>query len=472
MKIFFRLSGLFLVSASLFWGTRCLAVEKTFNPNYLADDSDILNYTSMTAAEIQNFLLAKGGFLATYTCQDIDGQTMSAAQAIYQVSITNRVNPRFLLVLLQKEQSLITDQNPKIGQLDWATGYGCPDGGGCNERWRGFYKQINSASLQFRDYLENPRLYKYQTGQTYVFTNPYGAVSNEPMTVTPINKATAALYNYTPHVYNGNYNFWKFWNSYFQSSGYPDGTLLQARGEPGVWLIQDGKKRPFYTRGALISRFDPKKIIPVNKNDLNQYPVGAPIKFPQYAILRGPDKKLYLLVDDAKRLFDSAEAFKKIGYNPEEIIDAGADELASYRDAQPITLNDVYPTGALLKNKTTGEIFWVEAGTKAPIVDPIFLSVKFKNKKPIVVDVATLNKYQTVAPVRFASGELVRLNGGFMNYVVEGITLRPIASNDDFDKLGYKWSNIITISPQVMLLYSFGDQLNASDALAATSTPQ
>jgi len=454
---------LVLVVFSLFLAKNSLAQDDNFNPNYITDESDLLNSTSMSATEIQTLLVSNGSYLANYACVDNNGVSLKASDAIFQVAITNRVSPRFLLVLLQKEQGLVEDSSPKQSQLDWATGYGCPDGGGCNERWRGFYKQINSASLQFRDYLENPQLYKYRAGQTYTFSN----TNKDPMTVTPINNATAALYNYTPHVYNGNYNFWKIWRRYFKKDGYPDGSLLQVKGEPGVWLIQDGKRRPFHSLGALISRFDRNKIIQIKKSDLEKYAVGAPLKFPQYSIVRTPDKKLYLLVDDKRRLFASNDAFKKIGYNPEEIIDVKDDEISSYADGKAIDTNDVYPTGALLKDKTSGQIYWVESGNKSLLIDPIFLKYKFKNKKPITVATETLDKYQTIEPVKFGSGELLRLDGGFMNYVVEDSVLRPIANVGDFEALGYKYSNIITVEPQVFLLYTIGDQLKPELAQSA-----
>lgn len=453
------IGGLFLLLA-LILGKNCLALSPNFDPNYIISDEEILNQGTMTQAEIQSLLESKGSFLANYTCSDANGVTLRASEAIYTVAITNRINPKFILVLLQKEQGLVEDPSPSPSNLDWATGYGCPDGGGCNERWRGFWKQINSASLQFRDYIENPGLYKYQPTQTYTFTN----TNKEPMTVTPTNKATAGLYNYTPHVYNGNYNFWKLWNRYFPSSigGYPDGSLLQAQGDKGVWLVQNGQKRPFATWGALISRFDPKKIIKVKPSDLTTYTQGAPVKFPQYAIVRAPDKKLYLLIDNKRRLFTTNEAFKKIGYNPEEIIDATAEEINAYQDGKALTVNDAYPLGALLKDKKTGGVYWISEDTKAPIVDPIFLTTKFKNKKLILVTTDYLAKYKTVAPIKFDSGELIKFEGGFTIYVVENSSLRPIASANDFDSLGYKWANILTVNTNVLQLYNVGESLKAT----------
>ncbi|MDD5554823.1 MAG: hypothetical protein PHU57_04355, partial [Patescibacteria group bacterium] len=271
IKLLFIL--LFTVVCLLFTAKISLA-DDNFNPNYIIGDSEILDYTAMDLEDIKEFLKDRGGYLANYSCPDPDGNIKTAAEIIYDRAVTNLVNPKFLLVLLQKEQSLIEDTSPKQSQLDWAAGYGCPDGGGCNPRWQGFWKQVNSASLQFRDYMDNPQLYTYKAGETYTFTNPYSTTATGTTIVTPYNKATAALYNYTPHVYNGNFNFYNIWQRYFTREYY-DGALLQADGESGVWLIQNGKKRPFLTKAALTSRFDPNKVIVVDKSDLDKYPTGA-----------------------------------------------------------------------------------------------------------------------------------------------------------------------------------------------------
>src|SRR6056297_2192602 len=264
---------LFLLSLFLFLspGVRAGEVEENFNPNYIISDSEMLNYNSMDVEDIQNFLGEHGSFLADYTCTNSYGTPdKTAAEIIYDatnhnyncegINLSNdsdelermnkcknikTISPKVILVLLQKEMSLIEDPDPSQSQLDWATGYGCPDGSSCSSRWKGFGKQINSAALQFKDYMENPDHYNYRAGETYELDNPY---SNQESTtiVTPENRATAALYNYTPHAYNGNYNFHKLWHSYFGSpQKYPDGSLLQVKGEPGVWLIEDGQKRPF-----------------------------------------------------------------------------------------------------------------------------------------------------------------------------------------------------------------------------------
>ncbi|MFA6170914.1 MAG: hypothetical protein WCW77_03850 [Patescibacteria group bacterium] len=476
-KIINRAAWLFLFMAvsmaqSLYFSPEALAqtIDSNFNPNYIISDLEILDSNSMDQDDIQEFLLLKGSFLAGYkvnSCTSDDllnaaacsGPAMTAAQIIYDRAIANSINPKFLLVLLQKEQGLIEDSSPSQSQLDWATGYGCPDNSSPNPRWKGLWKQINSASLQFRDYLDNPQLYTYKAGVTYTFTNPYGTVSNEPMSVTPANQATAALYNYTPHVFNGNYNFYKLWLKYFVRN-YPDGSLLQVSGESVVWLIKSGNKRPFTSRGALTSRYDINKVIMVAKSDIDKYPAGDPIKFSQYSLVRSPKGTVYLLVDDTRRGFASREALRKTGINPEEIIDVTFNDLAPFREIAPITATSTYATGALLQDPKTGGVFYVIDNTKAPIWDRIFLTTKFKTKTIQRAAKGELDKYQTAAPVKFDDGELLKSSSSPGVYLISNGLRRAFTSGEVFEKMGYKWNNVITASQKVLDLYPDGELIS------------
>jgi len=451
----------------------------TFNPNYIISDDEMLDSMAMTLVDIQDFLKSKNSFLANYSCLNADGVYKTATEIIYDAASNNydcdeanlsenpteaekrlkcepaTINPKLLIVLLQKEQSLIEDPTPRNSQLDWAMGYGCPDGQTCNPRWQGFGKQVNSAALQFFDYMKNPHHYTYQAGHAYTVTN-----TNQPSsTIIPANKATAALYNYTPHVYNGNYNFYKIWMRYF-TRNYPNGSLLQAKGEPGVWLIQNNKKRPFVTKGALTSRFDINKIVQVNKSDLDKYITGAPIKFPQYSLIRSPRGTVFLLVDNKRRGFASSEAFRMIGFNPEEIIDASWEDINTYVEGIPITATSTYPTGALLQDNSTGGVYWVSEGTKAPLWDAVLLKTKYKNKSITPVSPEKLASYQTIEPAIFGNSELLKADASPAVYVIDEGKRRPIISGKIFEELGYKWENIINVPRKILQLYEEGEPIS------------
>jgi len=368
-----------------------------------------------------------------------------------------------MLVLLQKEASLIENTSPAQARLDWATGYGCPDNWTCNPYYKGFGKQVNSASLQFLAYMQEQERYKYQAGKTYTFTNPYGTISNEPMMVTPENKATAALYNYTPHVFNGNYNVYKLFERYFPDSNfiatYPDGTVVKVEGDPGVWLLEKGKKRLFLNYSSFISRFKPNQIVTISTSALSAYPIGENIKFANYSLVQTPDKKIYMLVGSEKRQFDSLASFKAIGFNQAEIETASSLELASYSDGKTITATSTYVTGALLQDTKTGGVYYVENNTKAPLIDKILLSTRFKDKKIIKVSPVILESYTKIAPALFEDGTLLKTDNFPTVYLISNGKKRPFASEASFKALGYDYNNVISVSSQFMYNYSQGDPI-------------
>ncbi|MFA5184224.1 MAG: hypothetical protein WC456_01725 [Patescibacteria group bacterium] len=462
-----------------------LTIDPNFNPNRIIEDSELMAYDAMNLADIQNFLQAKGSFLSNYTAINTHGDLKSAAEIIYDATHNNydcdgvtlsdkpteaekklkcrsitTVNPKFLLVLLQKEASLVEDSSPATSRLDWATGYGCPDGWVCNPYYKGFGKQVNSAALQFRAYMLEPQNYRYKVGQTYEITNTVGAYVTEAdkiSIVTPQNQATAALYNYTPHVFNGNYNVHKLWDRYFPkvSRLYPDSSIIKAEGDPKVWLIEGGKKRPFANWSSFISRFRPEQIVTVTSSDLANYPLGEEIKFANYSLVQTPDKEIYLLVDKEKRPFASATVFKKIGFNPEELDQVAAADLAGYQTGQTITATSTYVTGALLQDSKTGEIYYVENGLKAP-VDKALLDIRFPGQKTIKKTTKDLKTYATTTPLLLNEGTLVRTANYPTVYLISGGLKRPFADETVFAKLNYNPANVFTVSSQFLYNYEMG----------------
>ena len=160
-----------------------------FNPGRIIDDHIFTDASSMTVEEIQRFLEESviGGecnryqenfYSETdnqppYTClfeyqqnietgednyglftddgapAEVEGGS-TAAEIIWQAGQDYEINPQVLLVLLQKEQSLVTDSWPWLLQYERATGYHCPDTAPCNSSAAGFYKQVIGAAWQFR----------------------------------------------------------------------------------------------------------------------------------------------------------------------------------------------------------------------------------------------------------------------------------------------------------------------------------
>lgn len=421
-----------------------------FDPNEIITDNELNHYDSMDLPAIQEFLNNQNGILGNLRVLDSYGIERYAAEIIYNAALAYHINPKWILATLQKEQSVVTNPLPTQKNIDWAMGYAVCDSCSTDDpaiaKFKGFGMQVDRATARIRYYYDHPEQFNFRVGQLY---------NVDGRDVLLFNQATANLFNYTPHIH-GNYNFWNIWYRWFAKI-YPDGSLLKQIGETGVWLIQNGFKRPFWSKTALTSRYNEAKIIEVSKNDLQRYETGYPIKYPNYSLLKSPVGKIYLIVNNEKKEIESEEVFKTIGFNPEEVIDVTDEELVHYDEGRKITLNSVYPQGALLQDKNTGGVFYVEDGIKYPIVAKEILTNNFKNYKLTVVSPEELNKYITAANgVKLKDGTLIKIRTDAKVYVISNGLRRWIANESTFNQLGYKWADIIDVSEKVAILHPEG----------------
>jgi hypothetical protein len=268
-----------------------------FHAGRIIDDGIFYNNTVLTTAQIQQFLNAKvpacdtngdqpyGGstrrayaasrsYSPPFTClkdyrQDAPSKAAepglcnamgagnkSSAEIISEISNVCGINPEVLLVLLQKEQSLITDDWPWSIQYRSATGYGCPDTAPCDADYYGFFNQVYNAARQFKRYARDANLFQYRAGRdNYIQYNPNAGCGGTNVNIQ--NQATANLYNYTPYQPNpsalanlygtgdgcgayGNRNFWRMFNDWFgTTTGTP---LVRTPSSPTYYLITNGQR--------------------------------------------------------------------------------------------------------------------------------------------------------------------------------------------------------------------------------------
>ena len=256
-----------------------------FDPGFIISDYQMSNYTSMTEAEIQKFLTAKnpcnnrdegayqelvakypnikwhfenGHFICLSEEKFGDGEVIgrgeTAAHIIWQAAQDYKINPQVIIVLLQKEQGLITDNYPNSRQYRAATGYGCPDTAACSSKYYGFKNQVRNAASLFRTVL-NGGWTNYPLGNNYIQYNPNAACGGSVVNVR--NLATSSLYRYTPYQPNaaalaagygtascgayGNRNFYLYFEDWFGgiTDEYTDNQYIYDRwikigGENGV----------------------------------------------------------------------------------------------------------------------------------------------------------------------------------------------------------------------------------------------
>lgn len=430
-----------------------LAKDTSFiDPNFLLSDQDLTDTKSVSYNDLA--ALFAHGALATMQVPDQNGFLRSPIDIVWDAARAFRLNPGFLAVLLQREQSLIEDAAPSQDQLDWAMGYAvCDD---CRkddpgiQKFRGFGAQVYMAAERIRE--------SFLDGLTRTGRTPSGISVGKPVTidgitVTPQTKATAVLYTYTPHLH-GNQVFTKLWNRWFVPD-YPSGSLLQDTATGTVWLIQNGTRRSM-TRSAFATRFVGRTPIKVTSTVLEAFDEGPAIKYPNYSLVRIPSGTVYLLVDDARRGFASAAAFRATGFSPDEITDIAADSLVGYVEGIPITDGTVSTRAALLQ-APTGGVFAVQDGIKHPIISRELLKARFGTTRPKASSQKILDAITTGNPIDFPDGTLVMGNGNPSVYVIADGQRLPIMDEATFSAYGWLWKQVIKTDDRSLALHPLGE---------------
>jgi hypothetical protein len=259
-----------------------------FSAGNIISDSVFYNTTTTSPGQIQAFLNSKlPSCRSGYTClkdyrQDtptVAGDPMcrqydgaageSAATIIYKVAVTCGINPQVLIVMLQKEQGLVTDSYPSTGQYRSAMGAGCPDTAACDANYYGFFNQVHYGAYLLKRYTQ-PAGTGAGTNYSSRFdlSYPVGAWSNVlynpnancgTQRVYIENQATHSLYLYTPYTPNtaalnagygsgdacsayGNRNFYLYFTDWFGSTTGSD--LVRTATSADVFLVTaDGRYR-------------------------------------------------------------------------------------------------------------------------------------------------------------------------------------------------------------------------------------
>lgn len=248
-----------------------------FNPGNIISDSLFYNGNAMTASEVQSFLnqrvtrctigdpgRAAGSAWGNTTiaskclrnfsmntttkaananCAAYTGRSgETAAEIITRVGQACGISQKVLLVMLEKEQSLVSDTWPTVRQFDVAMGYACPDSGpgnsaNCDMTYAGFFNQVYLSAWQLKNYKLYWNTFAYKPFQNNsIQWHPTASCGRS--TVYIENWATAALYIYTPYRPNqaalnagwgtgdscssyGNRNFYLMYTTWFGSAQGP-----------------------------------------------------------------------------------------------------------------------------------------------------------------------------------------------------------------------------------------------------------
>lgn len=299
--------GAQLVSQS---NTAQAADTRNFNPEYIISDTVFTNSSAMSVDQIQAFLQSQNSVclinFKTLSLNDSNGdglgdepygkginEQVSAATVIWQAAQMYKVNPQVILATLQKEQGLITRTDCPQWRYNTALGYGCPDSAPCDNSAYGFTRQIDYGVWHFKGFFNDTYpVPPTVPGSKFIQYNPDGGCGGKTINIQ--NRATAALYSYTPYQPNtatlaaaqgqlvhcgayGNLNFWRYFTDWFGSTTNPalSFSLVKTADSPALYL-QTSTGKHYIPSGEIMDHWGLTglPVQQVSNSFLNSLPTG------------------------------------------------------------------------------------------------------------------------------------------------------------------------------------------------------
>ena len=428
-----------------------------FKAGRIIDDAVFANAGTMNATQIQNFLNSKlpncdtngnkpsefgGGTRAQYgkahgnpapfVClKNYRENKKSAAQIIREVAVQYQINPQVLLVLLQKEQGLVTDDWPWKTQYRSATGYGCPDTAPCDRDYYGFTNQVRWAAKMFRAILnDSPDWYtRYTVGANRIQYNPESSCGSSMVSIE--NRATAALYNYTPYQPNkaaldagygqgnscsayGNRNFYLYFTDWFGATTTAYTPFFTISGNSDIFItgasdtyyhVQNPAQLKDYGYGSRFTRLD---TISAAAADNRTFKGDLP------NVARFEGDAVYAISESGKYQFTSSSQYGAYGYTMGQ--EATLPEALAVRFTTGPTMQSI------LEQSDRSEIYTVEGGKKRHI--------------------SSREAYDTMGTPAYATRPSVKLPSRFAAALTDGSPIVvPDSIVESYDTGAYHWWN-------------------------------
>jgi len=442
-----RLLGLFTAAFMVAVGLVALPVTEApkaeaappgsaFDPGLIISDSVFFDFGSMTLKQIQDFLNSrvadcratnpaidclksyKSDIPATAAtgpkevgpCKAIAAKSgATAAEVIYEIANACGINPKVLIVTLQKEQGLVSSTKPTEYMYRAAMGFGCPDSdpGICGKVFTGLFNQLYRAAKQFRWYGNPEGSFTYwKPGRTVSMRfNPKASCGSMQFPLT--SQATANLYYYTPYTPNaaalrnlygtgdscsayGNRNFWRFYHDWF-GSPIGGGYLLKAAGTE-TFLIADNKKYLVQDTRLLAALRPLGPLGEISKEYLDSFETAGNMG----QLVRNRDtNQVLLLVDGLRYLVSDCSVAIQYGQSCDSAIPITSAQVNVFVDGG--TLTRLVSSG--------GSRYWIEDGKARVLVGDLALDMV--DARAIPETKLVLEQITTVTPGTPVASELV-----------------------------------------------------------------
>ena len=239
---------------------------------------------------------------------------------------------------------------------------------------------------------------------------------------------------------------------------YPDEVLVKSVNSDKVYLTENKKKREI-SSGTLLQvlGYKTENVLLINQDELDNFAIGNKLNYPDNTLVKAGDYPAVYIIQDAKRKeFTSAALFEKSGYDWNKVIEIDKKEL----DIYPRNGRALYPDGLLIKSIDNPNVYLLESGKKRKITSANLLKKLGYGWSDIIsINPSEMKDYPDGKTMIYPDGALVQREGFPIIFKIENGQRKEFTSLALFEATNSNFSDVISLNREEFFAYDNGGNI-------------
>lgn len=172
-----------------------------------------------------------------------------------------------------------------------------------------------------------------------------------------------------------------------ENNPYPNFTFFRI--DDNYYVLENQKLKKFVSDQAFLSSYNQFQVIEKNVAFLNNYPLLEDLAGFANGTLISNDTSVFVTVNDQILPIADVPTFESKGYNWQDVISVGSDEIALYKKGGLFTINSPHPDGSIFKTDSDSKYYLIK-DTKKHLLPTENIAQSWLKKNPVIVSKKSL----------------------------------------------------------------------------------
>jgi hypothetical protein len=191
-----------------------------------------------------------------------------------------------------------------------------------------------------------------------------------------------------------NFKYNSFGNIITGTDNYPDASLFKINSD--YYVLSAGKLKKFISEKAYLSQYLAEQAIAKDESFFQQYSIDENMMGYADGSLIAYGESAFVVSKNTVLPINNVQTFEAMGYDWNDLITVGGDEISFYKKADLMTIDSAHPDGTIFlvsQQNTKDNSWYIIENNKKHFLPSAEIAASWLKKKPIAVSAESLQQF-------------------------------------------------------------------------------